>query len=1147
VAASDPFGNLAFFSNFGPKIDTTAPGVDILSLQASGTFLGPPVSDGYTRLDGTSMAAPHVSGVAALALSENPAYSPEQVRQIIRSSNTANPFDSRFGYGSLNAAAAAAVVNPLEAKITAIQPGASPIDPITISGFAQGAGFSSYVLEYGPGTQPPFFTPFFSSSTPASGTLGQLDPSTLFNGTYTIRLTAFNTNGNTFTDSSQFTLVLVNITSPPAGSPPSSVNAYKPSLQLPIMGTAAIGGFQNFVVEWSPNGTNQWQTTGMSLTGGGTAPVANGQLAVWDTSAAAQAGFTQAGFYQIRLTVNGAISEQAFTSIYLEPDLISTAWPVFVDMGPYFSNSGVVPALNPDGTVRLTMQSPNQGNDLAASWAFNLDGSFQKTVLSSFGSFHQPAAGNLGGLPGDESVMPDFNVVRVIHPDNSFDLFDPGMNVDLTRVPLVLEDLNNDFQLESITVGSDFTTHTAYVFAWKPDGTEAGGFPIQVQDNSSLNGWFNHTRVIVGDFDGDGAKDVLVQEGLTSTTYVLRLFNNTGAAKTFNAPVLTGVPFAMASADLDHNGKLETILANYNGSQATLHVFQPDGSERPGWPVDVSSSNGNLSVLASIAVGDFNRDGHEEIVFGREAGIYLFNSDGTLFPGAWPLPPVFFGYGPVVVGDIDGDGFPEIVTSKNDFSSPNGARLLALGSDGAVKRSWLLPGSNGLAFSIDNVAPVLGDFNQDGTTDIAVAYVLQAVSGDNPGLVTILDTHAPFNPTQMDWPMNFQNPRNNPILLRTSPSSLAVSLSSGANPSVLGDTLVFTATVTPAGNGSVQFLDAGTPISPSIPLSNGSAQFSTSALALGSHSITARYTGDNQHNASVSPAFVQTVSKGNTSVGVSLTAGSNPAIFGDSLTFTATVAPASATGTVTFFDGANAISGELPLAGGWASLTISGLPIGTHSITAQYSGDDGLNPSTSAPFLQTVNSPKPTPVVAVVLSAGANPSVFGDALTFSASVAPASATGTVVFFDGTVAISGNLPLNSGTVSFSTNLLSGGAHTITAQYSGDATFNGAVSPALIQTVNKVSTEVDLELSLGASAFTSGTPLTFIANIKPGAGSGSVVFFDGDTAISALIPVNNGSASLTTASLAVGPHAIRAQYSGDANFSASSSQVHKLSIK
>lgn len=531
VAASDPFGNFAFFSNFGSKIDVTAPGVDILSLQASGTFLGLQVADGYIRMDGTSMAAPHVSGVAALALSENPAYSTEQIRQIIRSSNTSVPFDSRFGYGKLNAAAAVAVVNPLEAKITGLQVGASPIDPITISGVAQGAGFSSYVLEYGFGTQPSFFTPFFNSAVPASGTLGQLDPSTLFDGTYTIRLTAFNSNGNAFQDSTQFTLVLVSITSPVPGSPARSATAYKPGLVLPIIGTAAIGGFQNFVVEWSPNGANNWQTTGITLTGNGTAPVGNGQIATWDTSAAAQAGFTNPAFYQIRLTVNGIISEQAFTSIYLEPDLISNAWPVFVDLSPYFSNSGVVPALNPDGTMRLAMESPNQGADLAASFVFNLDGSFQKTTLNSFGSFHQPSAGNVDGLPGDEIVMPDFNVIRVIHPDNSFDLFTPDVDVDLTRAPLLLEDLNNNFQLESITAGSDFNNQKAYVFAWKPDGTQAAGFPIQVQDNNSLNGWFNHTRVVVGDFDGDGLKDVLVQEGLTSTTYALRLFNHDGTPK----------------------------------------------------------------------------------------------------------------------------------------------------------------------------------------------------------------------------------------------------------------------------------------------------------------------------------------------------------------------------------------------------------------------------------------------------------------------------------------------------------------------------------------------------------------------------------------------------------------------------------------
>ncbi|HKR97695.1 MAG TPA: S8 family peptidase, partial [Candidatus Angelobacter sp.] len=74
VASSDPFGNFSFFSNFGSKIDVTAPGEDILSTQAANTFFGNPVIDGYVRMTGTSMAAAHVSGVVALILSQNPGY-----------------------------------------------------------------------------------------------------------------------------------------------------------------------------------------------------------------------------------------------------------------------------------------------------------------------------------------------------------------------------------------------------------------------------------------------------------------------------------------------------------------------------------------------------------------------------------------------------------------------------------------------------------------------------------------------------------------------------------------------------------------------------------------------------------------------------------------------------------------------------------------------------------------------------------------------------------------------------------------------------------------------------------------------------------------------------------------------------------------
>jgi hypothetical protein len=145
-----------------------------------------------------------------------------------------------------------------------------------------------------------------------------------------------------------------------------------------------------------------------------------------------------------------------------------------------------------------------------------------------------------------------------------------------------------------------------------------------------------------------------------------------------------------------------------------------------------------------------------------------------------------------------------------------------------------------------------------------------------------------------------------------------------------------------------------------------------------------------------------------------------------------------------------------------------------------------------------------------------------------------------------VAISGDIPLSSGAATFVANL-GGDPHTITAQYSGDAVFNSSPSNALVQRVAKVPTEVELELSVNTTAFSLGTPLTFIANISPQAATGTVIFFDGDTQISQPVPVSNGSASFTTSTLAVGSHTITARYNGDTNYAASQSQVHKLSIK
>jgi subtilisin family serine protease len=96
VSAFDANDQKASFSNFGSRIDVAAPGVGILST----------TQGAYSSMNGTSMAAPHVSGLAALILSVHPEYSATEVREMIRQSadDVSTPgFDAQAGYGRINA------------------------------------------------------------------------------------------------------------------------------------------------------------------------------------------------------------------------------------------------------------------------------------------------------------------------------------------------------------------------------------------------------------------------------------------------------------------------------------------------------------------------------------------------------------------------------------------------------------------------------------------------------------------------------------------------------------------------------------------------------------------------------------------------------------------------------------------------------------------------------------------------------------------------------------------------------------------------------------------------------------------------------------------------------------------------------------
>ena len=113
VGATDPTNQRAYFSNFGTELDFMAPGVDILSLRASGTSFGSNSTDpAYSRASGTSMASPIVAGVVALLKSWNPLMSFSEVYGRLRLSAVdlgSAGFDKFYGYGLVDAFGALSV------------------------------------------------------------------------------------------------------------------------------------------------------------------------------------------------------------------------------------------------------------------------------------------------------------------------------------------------------------------------------------------------------------------------------------------------------------------------------------------------------------------------------------------------------------------------------------------------------------------------------------------------------------------------------------------------------------------------------------------------------------------------------------------------------------------------------------------------------------------------------------------------------------------------------------------------------------------------------------------------------------------------------------------------------------------------------
>jgi hypothetical protein len=621
-----------------------------------------------------------------------------------------------------------------------------------------------------------------------------------------------------------------------------------------------------------------------------------------------------------------------------------------------------------------------------------------------------------------------------------------------------------------------------------------------------------------------------------------------------NAGTLTLSTAIVSDNSADEGGGL------YNSGTATVTACTFTGNYG-GWSGSAlyNVSAGTLSLVNSTISGNVSNPEAQDLFdggmgcIGSEGSTIITNStiagNTGYFGGIWTSWASYTGTlkirNTIVAGNASSDITGDIVSQGHNL----------------IGTTWF---SNGVRTDLGdrlNVNPLLGPLQDNGGPTPTMALLpgspaLDAGDNTNPpatdqrGLSRIVDGNGDGTATIDIGAYELQ---------QASTVSTTINLTSSLNPSVYTQAVTFTATVTSSGTGTptgtVTFKD-GTTILDTATLSGGQAQFTTSSLVPGTHSIAAVYSGDTNFRASAT-ALSQVVNRVSTTT--TLSSSANPSTVGQAVTLTAKVTPSNPgigtlTGRVGFREGSTTLGVAYVDPSGLATLTFPGtdaygtplaaLSAGSHTITAYYWNDPIFGESTSTALTQMVNQVSAS--TTTTLSSSPTSSVSGQSVTFTAVVTSSGTgipTGTVTFKDGSTTLGTGTLDSTGKATFATAALSIGTHSITAIYSSNTNnFSDSTTTALTQTVNKANTTTGLTSSANPSVYRQA--VTFkatVAVVSPGAGTpaGTVTFYEGSIALGTGTLNANGIASFTTSSLGTGRHTITAVYQGSTNYKTSTS--------
>lgn len=673
---------------------------------------------------------------------------------------------------------------------------------------------------------------------------------------------------------------------------------------------------------------------------------------------------------------------------------------------------------NGDGTFKPVVTYGTGGGGSSVTQAvvadINGDGKLDIVVSSScsIGNCTQGSVGVLLGN-GDGTFQPALastgagGALAVVNIKGKADI------IVTTAAAIAVADLNGDGKLDLVTgsLGSPLegSVVTLGVMLGNGDGTFQ-------PPTSYTPGGSNHVAIAIRDVNGDGKPDIVIAEGVpgggflgTGVVAVL-LGNGDGSFAPPTTYAAGGLGIGgIALADVSQDGKADAIVATLCPTQFlnpclalpsdSMHVLRGNGDGTFQAPTTYNSDGPNLGSLfvIQLAVADFNGDGLRDVAVAQCVDSSCNSNEIAMF---------------LHVGATSTATSLSIAPNPSSFWQPVTLRAVVTSASGVPTGTvTFFDGSNplGTANLISGSASFSWSFLSSGSHSITAVY-----SGS----------------------LQFHSSRSSTRVLTVNPALTVTSLVSSRNPVPLNTFVKYTATVTTQNggpvSGTITFFDGNTILS-TVPLNNNQASCHASYSTGGAHLVAATYSGNQDNRASTSAVLTEYTP---VPTSTSFTTSPNPSVFGQKVTFTATVTTTGffTPGGVVSFQSPSGIIASVSLnSSGVATLVKASLNAAVYPVSAVYRGNGYNQGSTSSVINQVVQQA----TSAAQIASSLNPSTVGQPVTFTAKITSPTVIpyGSVTFAAGNTVL-GTVPLSAGKATLTTSSLPAGSTVIAVTYPGD---------------------------------------------------------------------------------------------------------------